>query len=97
MSVESINIEYVAELARIALTEDEKTEFSGQLNQILEHFEALKAVDVTGVEPMAHAVPVVNVWGADEPGSVFSPENVLRNASEAESNQLVIPKVVGES
>ena len=97
MSVETIDIDYVAKLARIELTEEEKALFSDQLGQVLEHFEQLKAVNVDGVEPMAHAVPVVNVWAEDTPGSVFSPEEALLNASEVENNQLVLPKIVGEN
>ncbi|MEO6994921.1 MAG: Asp-tRNA(Asn)/Glu-tRNA(Gln) amidotransferase subunit GatC, partial [Lacunisphaera sp.] len=53
-----MNIEYVANLARLALTDAEKTRFAQQLGEILHYVEKLKQVDVTGVEPMAHASPV---------------------------------------
>jgi aspartyl-tRNA(Asn)/glutamyl-tRNA(Gln) amidotransferase subunit C len=62
-----MNIEYVANLARIALTDDEKKKFAQQLSDVLRYVEKLKQVDVTGVEPMAHASPVFNVWAADTP------------------------------
>ena len=97
MSVEKIDINYVAHLARIELTAEEKSQFSVQLEQVLGYFEKLNGVDVTGVEPMAHAVPVVNVWAEDEAGEVLSPEAAMRNAVEVEANQVVLPKVVGES
>lgn len=97
MSHEKIDINYVAHLARIELSEEEKAQFAEQLDEVLGYFETLEAVDVTGVEPMAHAVPVVNVWAEDEPGAVVSPEEAMMNAVEVEANQVVVPKVVGES
>jgi aspartyl-tRNA(Asn)/glutamyl-tRNA(Gln) amidotransferase subunit C len=89
-----INIEYVANLARIALTDPEKVKFSQQLGEILHYVEKLRQVDVTGVEPMAHASPIFNVWAADEPRAGFSPEEALRNAPARRDDLIVLPKVV---
>lgn len=97
MAVEKINIDYVAKLARIELNEEEKVQFSEQLDSILGHFDKLNAVNVEGVEPMAHAVPVTNVWAEDEPGETFSPEQATQNSTEVIDNQVAVPKVVGES
>lgn len=97
MSHEKIDINYVAHLARIELTEEEKAQFADQLDHVLDYFEKLEAVEVEGVKPMAHAVPVVNVWAEDQPGAVLSPEEAMQNAVEVEANQVVLPKVVGES
>jgi len=90
----NINIEYVANLARIALTDAEKARFSQQLGDILHYVEKLKQVDVTGVEPMAHASPVFNVWAADEvrPGLAVGP--ALQNAPAQRDDLIVLPKVV---
>lgn len=90
----SIDIDYVAKLARIALTDEEKATFSAQLEDVLEHFKKLEAVDVSGVEPMAHAFPLVNVWQEDEPREAFTPEQALANAPKQRDNQIVVPKVV---
>jgi aspartyl-tRNA(Asn)/glutamyl-tRNA(Gln) amidotransferase subunit C len=89
-----LNIEYVANLARLALTDEEKTRYSQQLGDILHYIEKLKQVDVTGVEPMAHASPVFNVWAADaaEPG--LSVEKALQNAPVQRDHLIVLPKVV---
>jgi len=89
-----LDIEYVANLARIALTDAEKKKFSRQLGDILHYVEKLKQVDVTGVEPMAHASPVFNVWAADtvRPGLPVGP--ALRNAPVQRDNLIVLPKVV---
>jgi len=93
----AIDIDYVAKLARIELTDAQKERFAGQLGDVLEYFKKLAAVDVEGIEPSAHAFPVANVLRADEPGQTFTPEQVLRNAPESREGQLVVPRVVGES
>jgi aspartyl-tRNA(Asn)/glutamyl-tRNA(Gln) amidotransferase subunit C len=89
-----MNIEYVANLARLALTDAEKTRFSQQLGEILHYVEKLKQVDVTGVEPMAHASPVFNVWAADVPVDGLSVEKALQNAPSQRDNLIAIPKVM---
>lgn len=90
-----IDIDYVANLARLDLTDAEKAKLGGQLDDILGYFEKLNAVDVKGVEPMAHAHPVTNVWReGDEPGPTFSPEVLKQMAPEFRENQVVVPKVV---
>lgn len=89
-----LNIDYVANLARLALTGEEKTRFARQLGDILRYVDQLKQVDVTGVEPMAHATPVFNVWQDDVPQAGLSPEQALRNAPARRQNMIVVPKVV---
>ena len=92
-----IDIDYVANLARIALTDDEKAAFSEQLGGILAYIEKLKSVDVTGVEPTAHAFEVVNVWRADEPGEPLPAESAVKNAPASRENMIVVPKVVDDA
>lgn len=95
MSADSdLNIDYVANLARLALTPEEKARYARQLGDILHYVDKLKQVDVTGVEPMAHAAPVFNVWRADEPRPGLSTEQALRNAPAQRENMVVVPKVV---
>jgi len=89
-----INIDYVANLARVALGAEEKARFSRQLGDILHYVEKLKGVDVTGVEPMAHASPVFNVWQADLPREGLTVAAALRNAPASRQNMVVVPKVV---
>jgi len=91
-----IDIDYVANLARIDLTERERELFSAQLKDVLGYFERLGKVDVAGVEPSAHAFDVVNVWGEDEPGPVFTPEEMLKIANKHNGEQVLMPRVVGE-
>ena len=89
-----LNIEYVAHLARLALTDAEKRRFAQQLGDILHYVEKLKQVDVTGVEPMAHASPVFNVWAADVARPGLPVESALRNAPAQRDHLIVVPKVV---
>lgn len=90
----SIDIEYVANLARIALTEEEKEKFSGQLGDVLGHIEKMNKLDVSGVEPTAHAFPLENVWDEDQAKTGFSPEEALANAPKKRENMIEVPKVV---
>lgn len=92
-----IDLDYVANLARLSLSPEEKTKFSGQLAHILDYFQKLREVDVEGIEPMAHAFALDNVWQADEPGPAFSPEEALSNAPAQRHRQIVVPKVVDDA
>jgi aspartyl-tRNA(Asn)/glutamyl-tRNA(Gln) amidotransferase subunit C len=95
MSAESdLNIDYVANLARLALTPEEKARYARQLGDILHYVEKLKQVDVTGVEPMAHAAPVFNVWREDVAQPGLTVEQALANAPAKRENMIVVPKVV---
>lgn len=91
---QDLNIDRIANLARIALTPEEKAKFSAQLADVLTNIEKLKQVDVTGVEPTAHAFPVYNVWADDVAQPGLSIEDALRNAPEKRDNMIVVPKVV---
>lgn len=93
----SIDIEYVAKLARIQLTDDEKAKFATQLHDVLEHFKRLNEVDVDGIEPTAHAFPLYNVWQDDEPEAGFTPDEALSNAPAKRANQLIVPKVIDDA
>ncbi len=89
-----IDIDYVANLARIALSDEERSLFSNQLEEILEYIEQLNTVNVDGVEPTAHAFPVTNVWREDVARSGLTQEEAIGNAPEARDGMFVVPKVV---
>ena len=91
---QELNIDYVAQLARLALTPEEKATFSAQLGNVLHHIERLAEVDVSGVEPTAHAFPVENVWDADVPRAALSVADALRNAPAQREQMISVPKVV---
>jgi len=89
-----LNIDHVAKLARLALTPEEKAKFAQQLGDVLHHIEQLGKVDVTGVEPTAHAFAVSNVWADDVARPGLSVDQALRNAPVQRENMVVVPKVV---
>jgi aspartyl-tRNA(Asn)/glutamyl-tRNA(Gln) amidotransferase subunit C len=89
-----LNIDHVAKLARLALTPEEKAKFAEQLGQVLQHIEELKKVDVSGVEPTAHAFAVSNVWQDDVPRESLPVDQALRNAPAQRDNMVAVPKVV---
>jgi aspartyl-tRNA(Asn)/glutamyl-tRNA(Gln) amidotransferase subunit C len=66
MAATQLDVKYVAHLARLQLSSDEEKKLSAQLGHILGYIEKLNELDVTGVEPTAHAVPMVNVTRPDE-------------------------------
>jgi aspartyl-tRNA(Asn)/glutamyl-tRNA(Gln) amidotransferase subunit C len=88
------NLDHLANLARINLTHEEKERFGAQLGDVLGYIALLNEADVEGVEPTAHAFPVVNVWAEDVPEAGLSVEDALRNAPEKRDNMFVVPKVV---
>lgn len=90
----SIDIDYVARLARIDLSEKERALFSGQLEHILEYFQQLNQVDVEGVEPMAHAFQVENVLREDQAVEGFDAETAVKHAAAKRNNMVLVPKVV---
>jgi len=89
-----LNIDHVAHLARLALTPEEKAKFATQLGDVLAYIEQLKKVDVSGVEPTAHAFPVYNVWADDVAQAGLPVEAALKNAPAQRNNMVVVPKVV---
>ena len=89
-----LNIDRVAELARLALTDEEKIRFAAQLGSVLVHIEQLAKVDVTGIEPTAHAFALSNVWAEDVAQPGLAVADALRNAPAQRNNMIVVPKVV---
>ena len=89
-----IDVAYVANLARMSLTEEETLEFQGQLQDIVGYVQKLNEVDLSDVEPTAHAVPIQNVFRADESRPGLDRDDVLRNAPATVHGQSLVPKIV---
>lgn len=90
-----MDIDHIAKLARIELTDEERQEMGAQLHSILDYFERIQQVDVDDIEPTAHAFAVENVWREhDEPGPTLPVEVLRKMAPEERDNQVVVPKVV---
>jgi len=95
-SCQGMDVGYVARLACIALTEEETTLFQGQLDQVLHYVEQLNELDVSDVEPTAHAIPVFNVFRKDELGTSLDHDAVISNAPAATDGQIRVPKIIDQ-
>jgi aspartyl-tRNA(Asn)/glutamyl-tRNA(Gln) amidotransferase subunit C len=94
MAAVEIDVKYVAHLARLALTPEEEKQFGAQLGHVLGYIEKLKELDVSHVEPTAHAVPMVNVLRADEVHPSLPHADALRNAPAQANGLFIVPKIV---
>ena len=89
-----MDIEKVAKLARLHLSDDDKKRFESQLDQILTHIEQLNRVDTTGVEPTSHAIPIHNAFREDEIKPSFPREEVLGIAPAEEDGHFKVPRII---
>jgi len=90
-----MNIDHVAHLARIELSEAERQTIAAQLTDILAYVEKLNQLDVSGVEPTAHGTPLHNVLRPDEARPCgIEREQFLQNAPEQARGLFIVPKIV---
>lgn len=92
--VDKKTVEYVAHLARIAISEEEKQSLVPQLSKILEYIDVLKKVDIDSVEPMSSLLTENNILRPDEATKKDFWRDILRNAPSCENNHFKIPKVI---
>jgi len=89
-----LDVGYVAQLARIHLTPAEAELFQKQLADVLHYAEKLNEVNVEGVEPAAHGLPIFNVFREDKAKDWFTPAQALSNAPRQANNLFIVTKVV---
>jgi aspartyl-tRNA(Asn)/glutamyl-tRNA(Gln) amidotransferase subunit C len=94
MALTTKEVLHIARLARIALTEDDVQRFTAQLSGILDHFQALSAVDTEGIEPTAHPLPLSNVMRADLVAPSLSQAEALANAPLTEDGYVRVRAVL---
>lgn len=94
MSVTIKDVEHVANLARLALTDEEKAQFTEQMNAILKYAEKLNELDTANVAPTSHVLDVKNVMRADETRPSWPIEKVMKNAPDEEDGQFRVPAVL---
>lgn len=90
-------VEHIADLARLALSEDEIERFREQLSAILEHAAALQRLDTGAVPPTAHVLGVTNVMRPDGVAPSLPAEDVLANAPSRRDDYFCVPPVIGEA
>jgi aspartyl-tRNA(Asn)/glutamyl-tRNA(Gln) amidotransferase subunit C len=88
------DVAHVAMLAHLDLSEDEIARLQRELNRILEHFAELQALDTDDVEPMSHAVPMVNVFREDEVKESLPLDAILQNAPDRADEFFRVPRIV---
>ena len=91
------DVAHVARLARLELRPDELESFTAQLGAVLAHAADLDSLDLDGVEPTAHPLPLSNVLRSDEVGPTLDPDEVLAAAPAVEDGQFRVPPVLGEA
>lgn len=96
MAISMDEVQHVARLARLDLTEKELLMFQGELNALLGHFSDLDDIDVEGIVPKPHAVALKNVLAEDEPEVGLNREFLLRHAPRSRAGLFVVPIIVEE-
>ena len=94
MEIDKKMVEYVARLARLEITEEEKNLYTRQLGDILDYVEMLNELDTKNVEPVFHVVPMTNVFREDEVKEGITREEALKNAPEKEKGFFKVPRII---
>ena len=92
--IDEQQVRHVAKLARLELSDEEVAQFSGQLSSILEYIEKLNELDTDSVEPLAHCLPVNNVFRDDKVTESLKTEDALANAPQSYEEYFKVPKVL---
>ena len=93
-SAEGMNVRYVAQLARLSLSDEEVELFQEQLDQILAHVDELRELEVDDIEPMAHAIDVVNVFRKDEARLFGEHDVMVNNFPVSRQDQVIVPSII---
>ena len=94
MKVTEKDVEHVAKLARLGLSEEEKKIFTEQLNRILEYADRINQLPTEGVEPTSHTLPLRNVFREDRVIPSEDPESILANAPAHEAHMFRVPRIL---
>lgn len=87
-------VDHVALLARLELTEEERNLFTKQLSAILDYFQQLRELDTSGVPPTSHVVPLQNVLREDAAADSLSQEEALANAPQQQQDCFLVPRII---
>jgi len=87
-------VEKIASLARLAITENESGTYGSQLSNILEYIEKLGELDTSNIEPTSNAVGLENVTGNDEPSACLSRDEALSNAPDPSNGFYRVPRII---
>lgn len=94
MKITTEMVDYISELSRLSLPEDEKEAMTAQMEKIVGCMDVLGRLDTAGVEPMSHVFPVKNVTRADEAEPSFDHSALLANAPAKDEEAFLVPRTV---
>jgi aspartyl-tRNA(Asn)/glutamyl-tRNA(Gln) amidotransferase subunit C len=94
MRIDKKQVEHIARLARLAISEEEKELFGSQLSKVLEYIEKLNELDTKDVEPTSHVVALTNVMREDAPAASLPQEEALRNAPDRAGGFYRVPRII---
>ena len=97
MPIDRDAVDHVARLARLDLSEDERTRMQAELSAILEHAERIQALDLEGLEPTSHPVPLTNMIRPDEVTPSLARDDALANGPEVEDGRFRVPRIIEDS
>src|SRR5437879_4652665 len=97
MALTSDEVRKVALLSRLALEDEELGRQTSRINELIERFEALQKLDVDGVEPTSHSIPLFNVFREDVERPSLPREEILANAPESRDGCFIVPRIVESS
>ena len=95
--IDQAQVRKVAKLSRLELTEAEVEEFTGQLSAILDYMEKMNELDTDNVEPLAHCLPISNVFRRDSVKESLGTEKTLSNAPQRDGQFFKVPKILDDS
>ena len=94
MGISKKDVDKIARLAKLELSEEERERYASQLDSIVAYVEKLSEVDTSGIEPLAHVNDLMNVWREDKSRSSLSEEEVFKNSPKHDKEFFLVPKVL---
>lgn len=94
MSIDNRQVEHIARLARLSITEKETETFGSQLSKILDYIEKLNQLDTSGVEPTSHVLELTNVMREDSLRPSLSPDEALANSPDRSDDFYRVPRII---
>ena len=94
MAISDKDVKYIANLARLQLTDEEAQSFAGDMSKILQYMEMLNELDTSDVEPLEHVIELDSRFRKDLAQTPLSHDDALKNAPDADSDYFRVPKVI---
>ena len=89
------DIQHIAKLARLTLSDEEQKKLGPQLAKIVEYIDQMSQLDTTDVEPTSHVLPIQNVFREDEPKQNFPDSDLISHAPKQDKGHYEVPQVIG--